>query len=387
MILNRRIAAAIHLIVVYAICTQAGTAHAQTPLFEVLADDTTTLLRLNSDGGFALFNSATGNSTIPAEGNGSKFMWYAGKFAVRGGLVSGTQWNDDQVGAGSVAFGYDTRAVGLYSVALGMASHAGGQGAFASGARSLARGYYSLAIGEDAVADGRGSLALGIATRAGGQASFAMGEATRAHGNGSVALGHTATAQGNGSFIFGDLNTNYQRPAQANQFVVRAFGGILLNTGPFIGCELAHNSGTWSCASSRTVKEGFEDTDGEEILGKVAGLSIRRWRYIGSEAEHIGPIAEEFRQAFGLGSDSTKIDGIDADGIALRAIQALERRTAAMQEAITAMQATNVALEADNAALRSELDALRLELIALRARIAAQPKRSIGTATDADGVR
>jgi hypothetical protein len=39
------------------------------------------------------------------------------------------------------------------------------------------------------------------------------------------------------------------------------------------------------------------------------------------------PTAQDFRAAFGLGDDPLGINTTDADGIALRAIQALEART------------------------------------------------------------
>jgi autotransporter adhesin len=377
MIFNRRIIAAIQLVVAAAICSPVGSAQAQTPLFEV-ENDSLKLLQVNNDGGFVLFGTDGGQ--IPVQGQGARFMWHPGKYAVRAGWTAGPDWDEGLIGHNTVAIGKDVRASATYSSAFGKETQAQGYAAFAAGEKSIAHGNNSLAIGEGTFASQTGAVALGVMTSAEGHAAFAAGENTRASGQRSVALGYGAVAQGSGSFIFGDMNTSYQRPAQTNQFVVRAFGGILLNTGAFIGCELAPGSGTWSCASSRTVKEGFEDTDGEEILRKVAGLSIKRWRYIGSEAEHIGPIAEEFRQAFGLGTDSTKIDGVDADGIALRAIQALEKRTAALQEAVTALQAANVALEADNVAVRSEL-------VAMRARMSAMAQQNKWTPPDTDGAR
>jgi hypothetical protein len=40
---------------------------------------------------------------------------------------------------------------------------------------------------------------------------------------------------------------------------------------------------------------------------------------------HMGPVAEDLYQAFGLGEDSLHITGIDADGIALAAIKGLHK--------------------------------------------------------------
>jgi trimeric autotransporter adhesin len=38
---------------------------------------------------------------------------------------------------------------------------------------------------------------------------------------------------------------------------------------------------------------------------------------------HLGPVAQDFRAAFGLGSDDTSIGVVDASGVALASIQAL----------------------------------------------------------------
>jgi hypothetical protein len=103
------------------------------------------------------------------------------------------------------------------------------------------------------------------------------------------------------------------------------------------------NGGAWTNASSRTFKEGFAAIDPADVLERVLALGISRWSYIGSgEGEHVGPMAEDFHAAFGLGHSEKQIATVDADGVALAAIQGL-----------------NAKLEAENAALREEMAALR----------------------------
>ena len=77
------------------------------------------------------------------------------------------------------------------------------------------------------------------------------------------------------------------------------------------------------------MKENFREMDGEEVLEKLASMSIFEWNYISQAAgiRHVGPFAQDFYAAFGLGEDEKRINTVDADGIALVAIQALERRT------------------------------------------------------------
>lgn len=82
--------------------------------------------------------------------------------------------------------------------------------------------------------------------------------------------------------------------------------------------------GVWTNGSSRAFKEAFVPVDAEDVLAKVKALPIQRWRYKGDrDIQHMGPMAEEFHASFGLGSDARYIGTVDADGVALAAIQAL----------------------------------------------------------------
>jgi len=366
------------LCLVVAMLSLAGTARAQAPLFEVEKSDATKLLRVTDDGGF-LIGGALNAGTLPATGGGVRMMWYPRKAAFRAGFVEGSEWDEANVGPQSVGLGHNTRATGSTSVALNTGTVASGTGSIAGGRNStasgdaalavgtgtIASGDYSLAAGFETKAIGASSAALGLHTQAGGgnalaagysskangSSSMAAGNGTVAAGVASVALGTLVTAQGDGSFAFGDLNYEFPVTAGPNEFLVRAFGGIGLNTGVNIGCDLPAGTGAWSCSSSKLVKEGFEEVDGEDVLARLKELPIQSWRYIGTSARHIGPFAEDFHAAFGLGDDPAKIAQIDADGVALSAVQALERRTAELRE-------ENAALRAETSELRRRIEAL-----------------------------
>ncbi|NND33009.1 MAG: hypothetical protein HKN76_10490 [Saprospiraceae bacterium] len=87
------------------------------------------------------------------------------------------------------------------------------------------------------------------------------------------------------------------------------------------------NGGIWTNGSSRSFKDRFQKIDAQEILVKLSELEISKWTYKNSaEGLHIGPMAEDFYQSFGLGHDERYISTTDADGIALAAIQALYLR-------------------------------------------------------------
>ena len=79
--------------------------------------------------------------------------------------------------------------------------------------------------------------------------------------------------------------------------------------------------------SDRAAKEHFEPVNPQGILQQVASLPITRWNFKrDSGTRHLGPVAQDFHAAFGLGTDDKHIATVDADGVALAAIQGLNRK-------------------------------------------------------------
>ncbi len=117
----------------------------------------------------------------------------------------------------------------------------------------------------------------------------------------------------------------------ADEFAVRATGGLrfitaLSPTGtPQAGVRLSPGSGSWDTLSDASAKSGFAKIDGSQILARLAALPISTWYYLGQDPtiRHIGPTAQDFRSAFGLGQDGQYISTVDEEGIALASIQAL----------------------------------------------------------------
>ena len=71
-----------------------------------------------------------------------------------------------------------------------------------------------------------------------------------------------------------------------------------------------------------------------EILAGVSRLPVSRWRFTeGPDREHIGPMAEDFQEVFGIG-DGTHISVTDAQGIALAAIQGLHEQNRELKDRI-----------------------------------------------------
>lgn len=201
---------------------------------------------------------------------------------------------------------------------------------------------------------------MGADTVASGAESVAIGSAVSATGDGSMALGSALSASTNGTIMIGDRSTVVPLLTFApNEFLVRAAGGtgIYSNKTLTAGVELRPGAGGWLSVSDADLKEHFRDLDGDALLVKIARMPIREWNYKAQDAaiRHVGPTAQDFHAAFGLGEDPLRIGTIDADGIALRAIQALEARTRRENQDLAAQ---NQQLTRENADLRARVERL-----------------------------
>jgi hypothetical protein len=80
--------------------------------------------------------------------------------------------------------------------------------------------------------------------------------------------------------------------------------------------------------SDREIKTGFAAVQPEDILAKLAALPIESWRYTNELANvrHVGPMAQDFQAAFGLGDNGRIIYNVDEGGVALAAIKGLNQK-------------------------------------------------------------
>jgi hypothetical protein len=111
---------------------------------------------------------------------------------------------------------------------------------------------------------------------------------------------------------------------------VKTPGGttIFSNEGQTSGVNLPPGGGSWNNLSDRNAKENLAPINPQEVLEKVAALPLATWNYKSQEVSirHIGPMAQDFRAAFQVGESETGITTVDADGVALAAIQGLNQR-------------------------------------------------------------
>jgi trimeric autotransporter adhesin len=100
-------------------------------------------------------------------------------------------------------------------------------------------------------------------------------------------------------------------------------------------------------------KTDFRLVSSAGILESLARLPVRSWRYTNevSGVRHLGPTAQDFKAAFELGADDRTIGTVDADGVALAAIQGLN-------EVVKQKEVRIEALEKNVAELKALVDRL-----------------------------
>lgn len=131
-------------------------------------------------------------------------------------------------------------------------------------------------------------------------------------------------------------NQTTNRPLIYGEFdndLVRIHGAFEVEVGADIG-------------SSVHVKEKFSQVNEDDILLKISELPLTEWSYKKRpNLRHIGPMAQDFYAAFGLGKGETTISSIDADGVSLVAIKALVKRDIDNKNQILELEKKNQELE------------------------------------------
>jgi len=207
-------------------------------------------------------------------------------------------------------------------------------------------GTNAFVAGRDNAASGDGSIVAG-------------GRNNAAAGDYSFAAGFSAEANHHGAFVWNDskehipdigqIGTHYVFASETeNQFAACAHGGARFvtaldrNTGnPTAGVQVAGGGSSWSSISDRNAKENFDPVDARDVLEKVASFPISTWNYKAQDESirHMGPMAQDLYDAFGLGIDERHINTIDADGIALAAIQGLYQENVDLKERVEQLEA------------------------------------------------
>ena len=295
-------------------------------------------------------NEAAGSLSIVGGGNTNKASGYTS--AVVGGELNKAIDSYSFVGGGR-----SNSASGLESVVVGGRANASP----GSGSAILGGTNNNSAGPEAAVLGGSNNSASGL------QSVVAGGFANAANGMASFAAGTKAKATQSGCFVWGDsLNDNVSCPAP-DAFVARARGGFSFITagadGSYTGASLPAGAGAWVTLSDANVKTAFANVDVRAVLDKVVRMPIKSWQYKAEQGvRHMGPTAQAFWKSFGLGDTDKGISTVDADGIALAAIQGLNQKLETQSRSISARDKKIAQLERMNDVLLRELAAVKKKI-------------------------
>ena len=322
-------------------------------------------------GGFA--NNAPGNYSVIDGGYQNTASGLAS--VVGGGRQNRARGSYATVGGGGGDLASDSNsAVGQYSTVSGgrrnratftYATVAGGDGNDASGEYSVISGgedqtatamYSTVGGGYDNHATGvAATVSGGYGNTAAGDFSLAAGQNSSALGNHSIVLGTNASCSADSAFVWSDGSGPLFSIGAGNTFNVKANGGYRFwttaNHADDIGARLPANSSAWTTLCDSTRKHRYGRVDAQEILNKVCQLPIETWSYrVDPQSyRHVGPMAQDFWNAFHLGDDSLSISTIDPAGVALAAIQELAKEVTRLQARVQTLEAEKKqALTVDN---------------------------------------
>jgi len=296
-------------------------------------------------------------------------------------------------GLNSTAFGTATEASGPYSTAMGVTSKATGNQSTAfghsraSGELSTsfgyghASGYFGTAMGQDTVASGNSSTAMGWGTVASGPESTAMGWnstargltatamgwSTVAAGQTTLAAGYRAKATNDGAFVWADLQDADFTSTGTNQFLIRASGGVGINTdSPEFALHVNGDAGkpgggAWSVASDARLKKDIRPL--EQALARLLQLHGVTYEYKNPEAIHelpgqqTGMIAQEVEKVFPDWVENGR-DGmrrLSIRGFEALTVEALRELRAEKDEQIRARDSQINAMEKRLSALEAKM--------------------------------
>jgi len=268
-------------------------------------------------------------------------------------------------GSSNVAWGIDASIVGgssnfLHTNATVAVISGGYLNVASNYAAAVVAGSGNIAGGfESFIGGGEANVATGTLSTVGGGyfngatgygATVPGGFANFASGTNSWAGGAFAAATNHGTFVWSDNSSaNVFGSTADNQFNVRATGGVRLATdvNGTQGAFLAAGGGDWNIVSDRNAKENFNEVDAIGVLEKVTKMPVTTWNYHTQpdSVRHIGPMAQDFRAAFGLGQNDRSITGSDLDGVALAAIKGLNQKLEARNQQIADLESRLKQLE------------------------------------------
>jgi hypothetical protein len=207
----------------------------------------TTAGKLRVLNGAVLFDGTTG--TTPASGPGTRMMWIPAKAAFRAGQVSGTDWNDANIGGNSIAMGLDAFANASYTIALGTYVQATGSQSVVIGSggfsdKAVASGANAIAIGDKNIAASSYATALGADNEIYSDYSTSLGISNRINGSlYNYVFGVGIISTGGSAFLAGiTISNNASRVVLIGQNLnATETNTFIIGSGPTSSQRLTNN--------------------------------------------------------------------------------------------------------------------------------------------------
>jgi hypothetical protein len=297
-----------------------------------------------------------------------------------GAMAGGGSLNTASALFATVAGGLENNAIGTYAtVSGGVNNTANGQRATISGGENNTASSQFATIGggsgnlvNDSYATVGGGLANsaqglyavvggGQSNSAGGFSAVPGGRNNSAQGQNSFAAGYLAAANNSYAFVWGGSSSASTSSSNNNSFTVRAPGGarFLSTSNSIVGAILNAGATDWAALSDSNAKTDIAPVNAREVLKKVAALPVTSWHYKHNlDRRYIGPMAQDFHAAFGLGVDDKTISTLDTDGVTLAAIQGLVEELKERDAEIAGLKARNSQIEGQLREINQRLDRL-----------------------------
>ena len=152
----------------------------------------------------------------------------------------------------------------------------------------------------------------------------------------------------------GNFEIDLAGSSNLNELVITDTGRIILLQEPGAGADafILESNGDLEIAGPLTEnsdvngKTAFQVLGPQTVLDRVVAMNIAEWEYKNRPGvRHVGPTAQDFHAAFGLGYTDAGIATLDTSGVALVSIQALADLVAQQAELIDALEARVTDLE------------------------------------------
>ncbi|WP_308263235.1 tail fiber domain-containing protein [Rhodococcus erythropolis] len=103
-------------------------------------------------------------------------------------------------------------------------------------------------------------------------------------------------------------------------------------------------------------------TSAQDVLDRLTALRISTWSYgfDHKSVRHLGPMAQDFAAIFGLGSNTRRISAVDANGVCMASIQALNRKIGALETKVSALEKELDILDTERGETRTDRNMLEI---------------------------